>query len=497
MKTRLKLNERVSPPPLKRRQTSALASTHRGQPAEPLNHISTPGTLRIFSWNINGIVPFLEDYQQKSIRGFLRPSPVSGEKRPRGNDGVDDVTTDSEDDEPDTRSTRTEDPATQGKASLRLALRRYRWPHILFLQEVKIKAGDTKTLAAVRAAINYVSGSARVDRGRRDIHSRGDESRPENEKKGGGARLEDGGPEYDVRFNLPADPRNAKGFGGKLYGVAAIIRKDFMDQYVQSIRGVAWDREGRVQVIETREVSFPLILTTDPIMSAPLASHKEFHVANPSSNAEPVTTKLAIINLYAVNGTSNAYYNTYTGAGAGTRHDRKLAVHTELLREAHALQRRGFRVIIAGDLNVARDERDGYPNLRTYPHQHVFNRTDFNTKFFTKAPIKNAHSVAEYPHPHHDDVTTQEEDTIQGFDGIDTFRHRHDSERRYSYYPRNRPWGTSCDRVDLIITSRALSDSIVAAGICDNPRDRGPSDHCPVWAEIGRYSNSNGDESRV
>ncbi|KAK7750776.1 hypothetical protein SLS62_007328 [Diatrype stigma] len=478
-------------------RTSALASTHQGQSAQPLNRIWTPGTLRIFSWNINGIAPFLEDYQQKSIRGFLRPSPDSGKKRPRGSDGVDDVTSDSENDELDISSTGTEDPATQGKASLRLALRRYRWPHVLFLQEVKIKPGDTKTLATVRAAVNHVSGSARVDhRGRRDVHNRGSELKPENEKDCN-TRLEDGGPEYDVWFNLPADPRNAKGFGGKLYGVAAIVRKDFMDRYVQSIRDVAWDREGRVQVIETREVSFPLILTTDPATSASLVSHEGPNAEDPSSSAEPVTTTLAIINIYAVNGTSNDYYNTYTGAGAGTRHDRKLAVHMELLREAHALQRRGFQLIIAGDLNVARDELDGHPDLRTYPHQHVLNRADFNAKFFTKASIRNTHSVAAYPHLQDDDVTAKKEDTIQGLDGIDTFRHLHGSERRYSYYPRNRPWGTSCDRVDLIIASRALSGSIVAAGICDNPRDRGPSDHCPVWAEIGRYSNSNGYESRV
>ena len=155
-------------------------------------------------------------------------------------------------------------------------------------------------------------------------------------------------------------------------------------------------------------------------------------------------------------------------------------MHTELLRESYALQRRGFQVIIAGDLNVARDEIDGYPNLRTSPHQHVLNRLDFNTKFFTKQVITDTCSKAMYPR----EGALPREESIEGFDGVDTFRHTHGSEERYSYYPRNRPWGSSCDRVDLIITSRSLANSVVAAGICDNPRDRGPSDHCPIWAVI-------------
>lgn len=473
---------RVSPPPFKRqRRASTLASsTFHEQAAEPFT--STPGTLRIFSWNVNGIAPFIRDYFQKPISAFFKPALGVGKKRRRGSDdgeSNDDVTADSQKEEP-SELARIEDLATEGKASLRLALRRYRWPHILFLQEVKIRLDDTKTMAAVRAAVNdvnYLNELDRVDR----VRSRDGEVVSENTESSYDTRLQDGGPTYEVRFTLPSDPRNAKGFGGKLYGVATVIRKDFMGRYVETIREVSWDREGRVQVVETRGLSFPL--ATD-FATSPWSSPETLSVESSSNNTE-FGINLAIINIYAVNGTNNPYYNTYTGAEAGTRHDRKLAVHTELLQEAHALQRRGFQVIIAGDLNVARNELDGYPNLRTYPHQHVLNRIDFNTKFFTQEPIKNTSSGAMYSR----DPAAVAKEAIQGFDGIDTFRHLHGSERRYSYYPRTRSWGASCDRVDLIITSRTLSGFVVAAGICDNPRDRGPSDHCPVWAEIGRYTN--------
>lgn len=473
---------RVSPPPLKRqRRASTLASsTFHEQSTEPFT--STPGTLRIFSWNVNGIAPFIQDYFQKPISAFFKPASVAGKRRRRGSDdgeSNDDVTADSQNEEA-SELARIEDPATEGKASLRLALRRYRWPHILVLQEVKIKPDDAKTMAAVRAAVNDVYDINELGRVG-PIHKRDNEVVSESTESSYDARLQDGGPTYEVRFALPSDPHNAKGFGGKIYGVATIIRKDFMDRYVQSIREVAWDREGRVQVVETREVSFPL--ATDSATS-PWPGPETLSVES-SSNSAKFGIKLAIINIYAVNGTNNPYYNTYTGTEAGTRHDRKIAVHTELLQEAHALQRRGFQVIIAGDLNVARNELDGYPNLRTYPHQHVLNRIDFNTKFFTQEPIKNTSSGAMYSR----DPATVAKEAIPGFDGIDTFRHLHGSERRYSYYPRTRSWGASCDRVDLIITSGTLSGFVVAAGICDNPKDRGPSDHCPVWAEIGRYTN--------
>ncbi|RYO91839.1 hypothetical protein DL762_001919 [Monosporascus cannonballus] len=401
---------RISPPSLKRQKPSPIVAPTQDTQRSAGAFASTIGTLSIFSWNVNGIAPFVQDYLQKPISAFFKPSSTAGKKRRRGATD-DDVTTDSED-EGIKEAVEMGDLMKEGKASLRAVLQRYQWPHILFLQEVKIRAGDAKTMAAVRMEVNDAGGHTRSDRMRNSHgHVDGTDIR---KKEPYAAWLEDGGPEYDVQFNLPADPRNVKGFGGKVYGVAAIIRKDFMHRYVQSVREVAWDGEGRVQIIETGEVSFPL----DPDPEAGPTSSDETEPGNETSEKDrsEFAAKFAIINIYAVNGTSNWYYNTQTGVEVGTRHDRKLAVHTELLREAHALQCKGFQVIIAGDLNVARNELDGHPNLRTWPHQHVLNRLDFNMKFFTNQPINNISSRASYSK----DVAACTEESIQGFDGINS-----------------------------------------------------------------------------
>ncbi|KAI1817006.1 DNase I-like protein [Poronia punctata] len=403
----------ISPPPLRRKgprhETNTSGATVKA------------GTLRIFAWNVNGIAPLATPYlrrdqEQKSIRSFLTASG----KRRRGDTGPDY-------EEEGKREAVSEDER------LRTFLKRHGWPHVLFLQEVKIRRGDTKIMDAVRVAVNDTSGHL---------------GRGIAEEMAG-----DGGPLYDVHFNLPYDPYNAKGFGGRLYGVAAVIRRDFARSHVDTIRDVPWDKEGRVQVIETKPLTFPLI---------------------------------ALINIYAVNGTPNPYRSIADGTTViGTRHDRKLAVHYELLREARHLEERGFAVVIAGDLNVAPDARDGYPRLRTWPPQHARNRADFHSKFFGCGKVDNIEPGVKMALLSGDTGGEEEEEEMAGFDGIDSFRAVHGDARRYSYYPRTRDWGTSCDRVDLILLSRPLGNVLVDAGICDNPRDRGPSDHCPVWVELG------------
>ncbi|KAK8861874.1 exodeoxyribonuclease III [Apiospora arundinis] len=452
----------ISPPPLKRQKRSQTPSVGGAasdgpdaqRPVFSPTITPTPGTLRIFSWNVNGIAPFAQPYPQKTIKSFFSSTGQTktlsgrGVRHAGGVVSVVDVTTGREGNADNSDSDAIErcdhdgddDPSKEGEASLRGTLKRFKWPQVLFLQEVKIKPGDEKTQNAVKVAVN-------------------DALRSERKR---------------------VDPHNAKGFGGKVYGVAAITRRDFMRSHVKEVRDVTWDREGRVQVIETGDIDFPL----------------NGDVGRPNNSSH----KLAIFNIYAVNGTTNAYKSTHTGAPAGTRHDRKLAFHADLLREARALESRGYQVIIAGDLNVAPDERDGHPNLRTFPAQHVQNRVDFNDKFLSSSKcVDIAPNEASYKRT---EVTGDTPATtlgkslrntdgdnnnnmVHGLNGIDTFRHIHGSERRYTYHPRGRAWGSSCDRVDLILASRALEDSITNAGICDSPRDRGPSDHCPVWVEIG------------
>jgi len=159
-----------------------------------------------------------------------------------------------------------------------------------------------------------------------------------------------------------------------------------------------------------------------------------------------------------VNGTTNPYRNPQNGAIVGTRHDRKLAFHENLLRDCKKLESEGYKLVLAGDFNIARAAMDGHPNLRTRPEQHARNRADFNAKFCS------GHT--------------------QSLQAVDTFRHVHPDGKKYTYHPRHRAWKTSCDRVDLILISSALTPSLVWADILESPAERGPSDHVPHLIEL-------------
>ncbi|EXJ85601.1 hypothetical protein A1O1_05967 [Capronia coronata CBS 617.96] len=273
---------------------------------------------------------------------------------------------------------------------LRLFLKRHHWPQLLCLQEVKISSKDAATQRQLEHAANQ------------------------------GQAMDE--PTYKVHFSLPRDKYNATGFGGKVHGVATLVRNDFAGK-IRVTRRPDWDLEGRVLIHE-------------------------------------LEGDVVVINGYWVNGTSNPYRNPVTGDVTGSRHDHKLRFHQRTLEEAVQHQEKGRHVILVGDMNIARARIDGYPNLRTSPVQHVKNRADFNAKFFT------------------DD---------KGMHGIDIFRHLHGDTKKYTYHPRGRRWGESCDRVDLIVVSRSLVDkdtAVTGSDICDSPLDRGHSDHVPLWISV-------------
>lgn len=290
-------------------------------------------------------------------------------------------------------------------ASLRGFLQRHNWPAMLFLQEVKIAPKDTKTQDAVKVAVNLTSPSKRAS----------------SEK----------GPTYEAHFTLPSDPYNARGLrgNGKVYGVCSLICSDLRKDYNVNIRTVDWDKEGRISIVEV----------------------------------ESALAKLAVFNIYAVNGTDNPYRDPATGAIRGTRHDRKLEFHRLLMQECLNLEKAGWEVLLAGDMNVTPDARDGHPKLRTFPQQHVLNRADFHEKLLGGNNAKS-----------------------KGLDGVDVWRMLHSQERRYTYFSRGREWGTSCDRVDYFIVGRKAWDKgfIKACGILDSEAERGPSDHVPIWVDV-------------
>ena len=276
---------------------------------------------------------------------------------------------------------------------LRAFLQRHGWPEVLCLQEVKIRKDDIATQRKIETAVQKPTGA-------------------------------DGEMDYVVRYCLPSDKHNAKGFGGKIYGVASIIREDIWSD-IRSCREVDWDREGRVLVLETNY-------------------------------------NLAILNIYAVNGTDNPYKDPKTGSVVGTRHDRKSRFHDGLLQECLRLEDARFDVLLVGDMNVAPDTLDSHPSLRTIPHQHALNRADFNERFL---------------------------EAKDGLQGVDVFRYLHGNTRKYTYYPRNKEWGSSCDRVDLIIASKRLAGearALLEADIFDSPRERCSSDHVPLFVTLDR-----------
>ena len=373
----------ISPPPAKRRRLSQPAASLA--PSLPSRLISPlgPNQLRIFAWNVNGIAPFL----QPAITTFFSPSKKKVRTPPLS----------------PIISSVTSAPAplpsrSLASCSLRDCLQRWQYPQIVCLQEVKIARKDTKTQNAVSVAVRAPSLRSKAT--------------------GEGGKGE-GEPGYIARFGLPRDRHNAKGFGGKVYGVCTLIRKDFMDRECEDgdAQEVDWDLEGRVLKLEVRK------------------------------------RKLVIFNVYAVNGTENAWRDSKTGEVLGTRFDRKRAFHTELASACAGYEAKGWNVMIAGDINIARSPLDGYPGRRM-GEQHIRSRQDFEEKFMTG-----------------------------GLAMRDSYREVRGNERKYSYRSRGVEWGSSCDRVDLILASRGLH-GLVEADILDEEAERGPSDHCPLYVTL-------------
>ncbi|KAL8833633.1 MAG: hypothetical protein Q9170_004154 [Blastenia crenularia] len=335
----------LSPPPLKRRRVSPPKSpqSRSSPPFRPAANILPPQldaeckstTIRIFSWNINGIAPYLDT--QNPITKFFPTSSTHRKSSP-----------------------------TAAFPSLCACVDRWSFPHLIFLQEVKIAPTDTSSQASLRRTINTPLN---------DDDTTNEPSRS-----------------YDAHFCLPRDKHNATGFGGKVYGVCTLIRRDISSSSVT--KTVDWDLEGRVLITE-----FP--------------SHG-----------------LVAFNIYAVNGTTNPYRDPNSGKVVGDRHTRKRRFHEELREECKRYEGKGWHVVVAGDINVAQTGRDSWPQLRA-GREHVVNREHFKECF----------------------MRGKEE---RGLGMRDTFREVKGHERKFSYRPRGRVWGDGMDRVDLILVSEGV-----------------------------------------
>lgn len=194
-------------------------------------------------------------------------------------------------------------------------------------------------------------------------------------------------------------------------------------------RTVQWDLEGRVLLVEIAEWG------------------------------------VVVVNVYAVNGTTNDYRDSATGKVLGDRHGRKRVFHSLLRDEVRRYEDAGWGVVIAGDMNVSRSFVDSFPQLRM-GEEHVRNRTDFEVKFRKDLGM------------------------------VDTFRLVHGQQRKFTYRPRNKPWGTGGDRVDMILVTKGLraQGRVREADVLDDEEERGPSDHVPLFVElaVGRVERGDG-----
>jgi exodeoxyribonuclease-3 len=209
-------------------------------------------------------------------------------------------------------------------------------------------------------------------------------------------------PGYRCHHSLPRDSRNVTFRGGRMYGVATFVRGRWRAHVPQ------WDREGRVVVVQT--------------------------------------TGLAVINVYAVNGTAKPYYDE-AGHIAGDRNEFKRRFQAQVIDLGASFKKSGA-VIIAGDWNVSRTAIDTYPRLRT-EEPHARARAELNALLAT-----------------------------YGF--VDVWRERHGEQRQYTWFNR-RARGLDAARVDYIAVSKDIVSRVTKAEILELLPW---SDHAPVTVEL-------------
>lgn len=224
------MDREISPPPPKRQRLTRDTAVDMALKNNKRHSV-------VFSWNVNGIKSFLPP-TTAPITTFFKPVAHQSLQTAGRTEHV---------------------PFTN---PLRTFLRRHDWPEVLFLQEVKISPSGQKTPAILRSTVNT---------------SLGGQDTPNSQTK------------YTIDLNLRRDKFNARGFGGKVHGVATLVREDFASRHVSCIRHADWDLEGRATIVEL------------------CLGHSDPTTALCTQVLPPGPSPLALINVYAVNGTTNPY----------------------------------------------------------------------------------------------------------------------------------------------------------------------------------------------
>jgi len=219
-------------------------------------------------------------------------------------------------------------------------------------------------------------------------------------------------PGYRAALALCDDPQNVAFRGGRAYGVATYVHERCGEVVFAR---PDWDREGRVLV-------------------AALTQHR-----------------LAIVNLYAVNGTSKPYLDPETGAPRGDRHQHKRRFQDALFALGAELGS-AARVVLIGDWNVSRAAIDVTPRLRV------------------EAPHATARAQLEAHLAH------------GGW--VDAYRARYPATRGYTWFGRTRRGQLDAARVDYAVVGAALADAVSDVQILPEPALRPGSDHAPICLEL-------------
>ncbi|HMJ55506.1 MAG TPA: exodeoxyribonuclease III [Polyangiaceae bacterium] len=222
---------------------------------------------------------------------------------------------------------------------------------------------------------------------------------------------------YELTLTLASDPMNARFRGGRTYGVGTFVRKRLGATLLPSL---AWDREGRIATVMLER------------------------------------ERIAIVNVYAVNGTSKPHWDHELARHEGDRHGWKRRFHGHVAELVRALRQERFEVVAIGDWNVSQTRIDITPRLRT-EEPHAGSRADFARTMI-------------------DDLGL-----------VDVFRARNPTARAYTWFsPFSRPGKLDAARVDFALVSPGLVPRVVQASVDESVEHRFGSDHAPLSLSVSR-----------